>query len=142
MLLKPGEGEEIIIGPASTRVKTPTGSGDLFIGEHTFPPGFAGPGEHFHPAMAHAFYVLEGQVRFSIDHEETIGGPGTFVFIPAKTVHSFGSGGGDQARCLEINVPGGFDRYYAELARTFAPGAALDPDVLREVQRLNGIVPV
>ena len=86
--------------------------------------------------------VVEGLVRFSVDHEESISGPGTFVFIPANTVHSFGSGGDAAARCLEINVPGGFDRYYAELARTFAPGVALDPEVLREVQRLNGIVPV
>jgi len=142
VLLRPGEGKEIIIGPAGMHVKTPEGSGELFIAEHTFPPGFAGPGEHQHPAMAHAFYVLEGQVRFSLDNEGIIAEPGTFVYVPANTTHSFGSGGGLPARCLEINVPGGFDAYYAELAKAFAPGTAIDPTRLRDLQRQHGILPV
>jgi cupin domain len=87
MLLNPGEGEEIVIGPASMRVKSPSDSEGLFIAEHTFPPGFAGPGLHQHPAMAHAFYVLEGQVRFSVDNAETIAEPGTFVYVPANVTH-------------------------------------------------------
>jgi quercetin dioxygenase-like cupin family protein len=142
MLLRSGEGQEIVIGPAKMRVKTPATTDQLFIAEHTFPPGFAGPGSHRHPAMAHAFYVLEGNVRFSVENAETIGEPGTFVYIPANTTHSFGSGGDSPARCLEINVPGGFDRYYMDLARAFAPGTAIDPELLRELQRQNGIVPV
>jgi quercetin dioxygenase-like cupin family protein len=142
VLLRPGEGEEIVIGPARMRLKTPANSRDLFIAEHTFPPGFAGPGSHQHPGMAHAFYVLEGLVRFSVNNEETIGEPGTFVYVPANLTHSFGSGGDSPARCLEINVPGGFDRYYADLAKAFAPGTTIDPELLRDLQRRNGIVPV
>ena len=142
MLLDPGAGEEIVIGPASMRVKTPADSGGLFIAEHTFPPGFAGPGLHQHPAMAHAFYVLEGRVSFILGSEETIGGPGTFVYVPANVTHSFASGGDSEARCLEINVPGGFERYYAALEKAFAPGAAIDPELLRDLQRQHGIVPV
>jgi quercetin dioxygenase-like cupin family protein len=142
MLLNPGEGEEIVIGPASMRVKTPSDSDGLFIAEHIFPPGFAGPGLHQQPAMAHAFYVLEGQVRFSVDNAETIAEPGTFVYVPANVTHSFGSGGDSPARCLEINVPGGFERYYTDLAKAFAPGTSIDPELLRGLQRQHGIVPV
>lgn len=141
MLLKPGEGSEIVIGPARMTVKTAAGSEGLFIAEHTFPPGFAGPGLHHHPEMAHAFYVLEGRVRFSVNGTESIGEPGTFVYVAPKVIHAFGSGGDLPARVLEINVPGGFDRYYAELARAFPPGAAIDPEALRELQRRHGIVP-
>ena len=142
MLVNPGEGHEIIIGPASMRIKTPANLHDLFIAEHTFPPGFAGPGAHQHPAMAHAFYVVEGRVRFSVDNMETIAAPGTFVYVPANVTHSFGSGADVPARCLEINVPGGFDQYYADLARAFAPGSVVDQELLRDLQRKNGIVPV
>ena len=142
MLLKPGEGYEIVVGPASLRVKTGTDSSGLFIAEHVLPPGFPGPGLHQHTAMAHAFYVLEGRVRFSVDGTESIGEAGTFAYVAASQAHSFGSGDDSPARMLEINVPGGFDRYYAELARAFPPGAPIDPEALKEVQRQHGIVPI
>jgi quercetin dioxygenase-like cupin family protein len=142
MLLKPGEGDEIVIGPTRMLVKTTANSDRLFIAEHTFPPGFAGPGSHQHPEMAHAFFVLEGRVRFSVDGVESIGEPGTFAYVAPTVIHSFGSGGAEPARLLEINIPGGFDRYYAELARAFPAGTAIDPEVLRDLQRQHGIVPV
>ena len=142
MLLKPGEGKEIVIGPASMLVKTVADSGGLFIAEHVFPPRFAGPGLHQHPAMAHAFYVLEGLVRFDVDGSESIGEAGTFAYVAPTLTHSFGNGGDSPARVLEINVPGGFDRYYAELAKAFPPGAEIDPELLRNLQRRHGIVPV
>jgi quercetin dioxygenase-like cupin family protein len=123
-------------------VKTAPNSEGLFVAEHTFPPGFVGPGLHQHPAMAHAFFVLEGRVRFMVDGVETIGEAGTFAYVAPALTHSFGSGGDAAARVLEINVPGGFDRYYAELAKTFPAGSAIDPEVLRDLQRRHGIVPV
>jgi quercetin dioxygenase-like cupin family protein len=142
VLLKPGEGDEIVIGPARMRVKTPAGSEGLFIAEHEFPPGFPGPGLHQHPAMAHAFYVLEGRVDFNIDGTDSFCEAGTFVYIAPSLTHSFGNSSDSAARVLEMNAPGGFERYYAELARTFTPGAPIDPEVLRELQRRHGIVPV
>jgi quercetin dioxygenase-like cupin family protein len=142
VLLNPGGGDEIVIGPARMRVKTPARTEGIFIAEHEFPPGFAGPGLHQHPAMAHAFYVLEGRVDFHVDGAESVGEPGTFVYVAATLTHSFGNSSDSPARVLEMNAPGGFDGYYAELARTFAPGTAIDPEVLRELQRRHGIVPV
>jgi hypothetical protein len=92
--------------------------------------------------MAHAFYVLEGQVRFSVDGADAIAEPGTFAYVAAGLTHTFANDGELPARMLEINAPGGFDAYYAELARAFPPGAPLDLDALRTLQRRHGIVPV
>src|SRR5688500_4155926 len=113
-IVQSGQGEPITIGPASMSIKSE--SDRLFVAEHFMPPNFAGPPPHVHDEMDHAFYVLEGSVRFLMAGKESIAGPGSFVYVPNAVVHSFGNPSESQTRFLEINVPGGFHRYYRELA--------------------------
>ncbi len=43
-------------------------------------------------------------------------GPGSFALKPRGIAHAFWNAGSEPARVLEIHSPGGFDRYYDELA--------------------------
>jgi mannose-6-phosphate isomerase-like protein (cupin superfamily) len=115
-------------------IKT-AGNAGLFLAEYSMPPAFAGPPAHIHEEMDHSFYVVEGSVRFVIGGEETNAGAGSFIYIPRNVVHAFGNPSGSPNRFLEINVPGGFENYYRELAEAFPPGSSLDPSRMYEIQQ-------
>jgi mannose-6-phosphate isomerase-like protein (cupin superfamily) len=125
-------------------VKTVNGdSGDrLFVAEHVMPPMFAGPASHVHDEMDHAFYILEGTIRLVITGKEYLATAGSFAFVPRATVHSFGNASESPTRFLEINVPGGFERYYRDLSSAFPVGSPIDPVRMQEIQRRHGIRPV
>ena len=55
-----------------------------------------GPGPHYHP-WDESLYITKGQVRCGVGEEEILASPGTFVHIPAGTVHwfNFGKDGGE-----------------------------------------------
>lgn len=56
-----------------------------------------------------ALYVLSGTLRVELDGRVTDAPAGTFVFIPAGTVHALTAPGGP-ARTLNFYLPGGFER--------------------------------
>jgi len=75
----------------------------------TFRPGFEGVDPHTHPDHVDAFYVLEGQVEFSVGGNPRVAGPGTFVAAPPGAVHGFGLAGPEPIRMLNLHAPpGGF----------------------------------
>lgn len=135
-LLQPGEGGSITVSAANMVIKTVEGVTErLFVAEHVMPPAFVGPPPHIHDEMDHAFYVLEGSVRFVIEGEEQIASAGSFAYVPRTTPHSFGNPFESSTRFLEINTPAGFERYYKELALAFPPGSAIDPRRIYEIQQ-------
>jgi len=140
---EPGEGDVFTFGPASMSLKTAddASSDSLFVAEHSMPPAFAGPPPHFHEEMDHHFYVLEGSVRFVIAGEEYVARPGSFVYVPRAVAHAFGNPFESPNRFLEMNVPGGFQHYYRELALAFPPGSAIEPARMREIMQRYGTRP-
>jgi mannose-6-phosphate isomerase-like protein (cupin superfamily) len=143
-VLQPGQGVAIAIGPASMLIKTANGdsSDRLFVAEHVMPPMFVGPASHIHDEMDHAFYILEGTLRLVVAEQEHLATAGSFAFVPRATVHSFGNASESPTRFLEINVPGGFERYYRDLSTAFPAGTTIDPARMQEIQRQHGIRPV
>jgi len=69
-----------------------TGGYEIF---HQAGPEGAGPPPHTHP-WDESFYVVNGQIAFGVEGEETTALPGTLVHLPAGTTHwfRFGQGGG------------------------------------------------
>jgi mannose-6-phosphate isomerase-like protein (cupin superfamily) len=143
VVVRPEEGESIVVGNNSMTVKVSGAETDdsLFVAEHSMAAQFPGPPPHVHDMMDHSFYVLEGEVRFVAAGDEVIATVGCFVFVPRGTPHSFGNPAAQRARMLEINHPGGFERYYRELALAFPPGSALDPARVYEIQQRHGTRP-
>ncbi|MEX1104458.1 MAG: cupin domain-containing protein [Dehalococcoidia bacterium] len=143
IILGPGEGATVWLGTTETSIKVDRAlsNGLLFMAEHVFAPGFEGPPAHIHPDMDHTFYVVEGTARFVVDGQESTGGPGTSAFVSRGTPHTWGNASDTPARLIEINVPGGFEEYYAELSRALPQGAPPDPETIRGIMQRHGILP-
>ena len=95
----------------ATRAST---NGAFSLMERTLPPGGRKPPPHIHTNCEEAFYVLDGEVEFSLGETTTIGRADTFVLVPGGVAHTFGDAGTAQARLLVIHAPA-MDAYFEEL---------------------------
>jgi quercetin dioxygenase-like cupin family protein len=78
-------------------------------------PGTSIP-SHMHTREQETFYIAEGQVEFTSGQETIVAGPGTTVFLPAKTPHSFKVIGDQPARVIVLISPPGCEKMFEELA--------------------------
>jgi quercetin dioxygenase-like cupin family protein len=72
--------------------------------EIEFEPGFT-VDPHRHADHTDAFYVLEGEVEFTIGDDVVRAGPGTFLAAPSGARHGFRNGGSGPARVLNLHAP-------------------------------------
>jgi quercetin dioxygenase-like cupin family protein len=104
IFLGPREGEELSGPRRELRVKY---EGDEFeVLEFWCEPGFGPIEPHVHEDHADSFYVLEGEVEFTIGDETTRAGPGTWVAAPPGVRHGFAIPGPGPVRFLNIHAPG------------------------------------
>jgi mannose-6-phosphate isomerase-like protein (cupin superfamily) len=75
----------------------------------TIQPHHHGPELHAHAAEDDSFYVLEGELTFTVDHAEIGAGAGTFVLVPPGVPHSFANRGDAVVRMINVHAPAGFD---------------------------------
>ena len=70
-----------------------------------------GPEPHVHHDHTDSFYVLEGEVLFTVGDETFRGGPGTFVAAPPGVRHGFKVPPNEgRVRFLNVHAPGGFEQ--------------------------------
>src|SRR5262245_48700159 len=100
-----------------------TGSYEVF--HHDGPEG-RGAVPHSHP-WDESFYVIDGEVTFSINGRQGIAAPGTFVHLPAGTTHWFRAGTGG-AEMLSITSREGASHLFADVDREVS---AEQPDLTR-----------
>ena len=87
--------------------------GALGVLEGHFPEEGYGPPLHVHSREDEAMYVLDGQIRFRVGHDEFVAGPGTWVWQPRGVPQSFRVES-EGARALVIFTPGGLERMFEE----------------------------
>jgi mannose-6-phosphate isomerase-like protein (cupin superfamily) len=105
-ILRPGEGE------GTERYTILADRDELVLTEFRYAPGQDGPERHVHHHHADAFYVLDGDLRITLDEEDRILGPGGFVLIPPEVIHTFGNPSDRPGRYLNFHAPGcGFGDY-------------------------------
>jgi mannose-6-phosphate isomerase-like protein (cupin superfamily) len=76
--------------------------------DELFPRGLVAP-PHVHEGAEEAFFVLEGDLVFTLgDDQEITAPPGTYVYIPPGVRHSFRCGS-KVGRVYNTLSPGGFD---------------------------------
>ncbi len=80
------------------------------ISEWWLEPNSDGAGAHQHEDNDEVFYVLEGTTSILIGDKWIDAGKGTFIRIPAKTVHDFANRTDKRTGILNFFVPGGFER--------------------------------
>ena len=96
-----------------------------------------GPPPHFHTEQDEYFYVLEGTYEMIVGGETSRAGPGTMVFLPRGTVHSFKTVSDGPARMLDWSLPGGQDRYFREIDELGRGGSGFDETMLARVADAN-----
>ena len=75
----------------------------------TIQPHRDGPGLHAHETEDDAFYILEGELTFTVEGEEIAAGAGTFVLVPPHVQHSFANRADAVVRLINVHAPAGFD---------------------------------
>ncbi len=115
--------------------------GAYTLADAIVPPG-GGPPPHYHTREEESFYVVEGEITFTVDETELTGRPGTFVQIPRGTAHAFKNNSNQPARMLVLCVPAGFEKFMAEFA-TELPSldAPVPPPTGEEIEKLLRAAP-
>lgn len=98
-----------------------------------------GPLPHVHHLEEEQFYVLEGELTFSVGDQTFIVSAGDFLHIPRETVHSFRNGG-TPARVLATFSPAGIEGFFREVGEPVKDRLAPLPPVTEEtVARLLAV---
>jgi quercetin dioxygenase-like cupin family protein len=117
----PGEGERLEGEHRLALVKVLADQLDVL--EYHVGPGYDGPGPHYHRRHTDAFYVLDGELEFTVAGETVRAPAGTSVVVPPHVVHGFTNPGPGDARFLNAHAP---ETGFVELMR--ARGRGEDPD--------------
>jgi mannose-6-phosphate isomerase-like protein (cupin superfamily) len=119
----PGEGELFETEHRKLFVKASWEEMDLL--EYDAGPGYEGAGPHFHKRHVDSFYVLEGELEFTVDGETLRAGPGTCVSVPPGVVHAFTNPGPSRVRFLNVHAP---ECRFTEYMRALDRDLAVDPE--------------
>ena len=118
-VVTPHDGERVELGGLGVRFMA-TGEGFALV-EHPIAPRTLAAPLHVHEHEDEYSYVLEGEVGIQIGDEVRYARPGDLVVKPRGIWHAFWNRTDESARLLEIISPGGFERYFAELAPLLPP---------------------
>src|SRR5262249_9758269 len=93
-------------------------NGRLTLWSNVTPPA-GGPPLHYHLYEDELYIVQEGRVSFTVNGDHIEGGPGTVVFAPRGSVHTFRNTGCFPSRMLVSTQPSGFETFFARCAEEF-----------------------
>lgn len=96
----------------------------------------AGHGVHWHTHTREdeLFRVIEGRFRFWCGDRTEEGGPGTTVFGPRNVPHRWQNIGDGEGRLLFVVTPGGFERFFFEIAAL----TEISPEIVGTIERKYG----
>lgn len=141
-----GEGTETLDVLGMRIVIKATGAetnGSLTLMEFTAPPGARGPAPHFHRRTEEVFYVLDGQMNFTLDGRAVEVRSGGCLLIPRGVPHHFVIPTSGPARFLVVLSPAGFDGFFRDLAAAMAGrDGRPDPAIIAALRAKYDEVPV
>jgi mannose-6-phosphate isomerase-like protein (cupin superfamily) len=119
IVLQPGDGETASVGSIGFTIKaTGADTNGMYSLVEANGPTFATA--HVHHDREEAFYVVEGTVTFLAGESTVTVGAGAYLLVPRETMHGFRSEG--DSKILITHSPGGFERFFRELAGAVARG--------------------
>jgi mannose-6-phosphate isomerase-like protein (cupin superfamily) len=100
--------------------------------DYTMPPRFAGPPPHRHRHTTETFYCVRGEATMTLDGRAVRLAAGELVVVPPGVAHAFANAGEAPATLLIHLSPGGFERYFDELAALVreGPWPPVDPSAV------------
>ena len=126
-------GDDLVIKVSSRD----TGGAFTMFESRTLP--LHGPPLHLHREQDETFLVLEGNYLFEVDGQEIYAGPGSTVFAPRGSRHTFQNVGTAPGRMVTTVVPGGLDLFFEELEEAAPRGATPDPVRLAPLFDAHGL---
>ena len=132
-----GEGETVwfLQNRMTLKATAETTGGAFGLVESWIAPG-SSPPLHVHRREDESFFVIEGTLRFRVGDDETVVGPGGFVFAPRNIPHTFLVESETPARVLTLLTPGGGERFFVEGGRP-AEGPGLPPPGPPDIEKLK-----
>jgi quercetin dioxygenase-like cupin family protein len=86
----------------------------------TFSAPGTGPVRHVHTRETEVFRVLRGLHRFWCGDSVIDAPPGTVITLPPNVPHHWRNVSEEEGRMFAIVTPGGFERFFFDIARTGA----------------------
>lgn len=115
--------------------------GKYALWEALVPPG-GGPPPHVHSREEEGFYVLEGEITFTVGEERLVAAAGTFANMPVGTPHAFKNEGSQPARMLISVAPAGLEQMFFEFGVPLPEGATTAlPPAQAEIEKLLTVAP-
>lgn len=116
-------------------------NGKYAMWEAIVPPG-GGPPPHVHSREEEGFYILEGEITFTVNGEKIVAKAGTFANMPVGTPHSFKNESNRPAKMLISVAPAGLEQMFFEVGVPLAEGATIAlPPSHEEIEKLLKIAP-
>ena len=133
-IVPPGEGRRLDLGNFQVEVLATSEqtSGEFSLLQTQSEPPEFGPPLHLHRDAAEAFYVLEGEYLMFIGDEQTLCPPGTFVYVPRSTPHTFRVVSAGHGKKLNLFSPAAMIEFFEDLADAEATGSAT-PELLDQI---------
>ena len=130
----PGGGRHLDLGNFEAVVLATSAqtSGDFTLLQTQNEPSDFGPPLHLHRDAAEAFYVLEGEYLMFLEDQQTRCPPGTFVYVPRATPHTFKVVSPGPGKKLNLFTPAAMTEFFEQLADAEASGSAT-PELLNEI---------
>jgi mannose-6-phosphate isomerase-like protein (cupin superfamily) len=119
----PAEGELLRKEGRELRIRALWEEMDLL--EYEAGPAYEGAGPHLHKRHVDSFYVLEGELEFTVGGETVRAAPGTSVSVPPGVVHSFTNARRRPVRFLNIHTP---ECGFVDYIRAVDAGEDVDPE--------------
>jgi mannose-6-phosphate isomerase-like protein (cupin superfamily) len=156
IVLGPDGGTSLDFGFSALRIllrSEDTGGAFALTEQPLEPRALAGP-LHVHANEVGFFYVLDGTVGVQVANDVVTVTPASVVGVPRGVRHTFWNAGDVPARVLEFFAPGGFERWFDDLARLIAGdppdidaivasakslGTEIDFDSLPELMQRHGL---
>ena len=139
----PGEGRTVaVVGDVYRFLATGEDTdGRYALFEAVVGPG-GGPPPHVHSREEEGFYVLEGEITFTISGERVVAKAGTFANMPVGTPHSFKNESNKPARMLISVAPAGLEQMFFEVGVPLPEGSTTAlPTTEEEIDKLLSVAP-
>ncbi len=142
-LRKPKEGRTVaVVGDVYRFLATGEETdGKYAMWEALVPPG-GGPPPHIHSREEESFYILEGEITFTVGEEKIVATEGMFANMPVGSLHSFRNNTDKPARMILSVAPAGLEKMFFEFGVPLEEGSteALPP-TKEEIDKLLEIAP-
>jgi mannose-6-phosphate isomerase-like protein (cupin superfamily) len=121
IILKEGQGRVYDCGTMTAIFKTDENetANKYSISEWWLEPNSGGVGAHQHENNDEVFYGIEGTASILVGDKWIEVGKGTFLRIPARTIHDFENRTNEKVGLLNFYIPGGFERDMPSIVKWF-----------------------